>query len=230
MREQNYTIPINEAYEVYDGCPICRLYQKLEADSLSYVMGAAMMEPDVRIETNRFGFCKEHFPKMQAMQKKLPLALMLESYLADLKALCDLDYEKVSKREFPSIAEKFTLAADGCFVCNQIETRLSHCCSNIVYLWEREQEFRDKTARQTTFCPTHLAKLLSCAQSELPKKLIGPFFRAHCEVAKRELVPLCEDISKFCKSFDHRFAGIPMGEERSAVERTIAYLTGGQSK
>ncbi len=230
MREQNYTIPINEAYEVYDGCPICRLYQKLEADSLNYIMGAAMMEPDVRVETNRVGFCKEHFAKMQTMQKKLPLALMLESYLAELKALCETDFEKTNKRSFPAIAEKFTLAADGCFVCDQIETRLSHCCSNVVYLWEREPEFREKTARQTTFCPTHLARLLTCAKDELPKKLVGAFFRAHCEVAMKELDPLCGDVSKFCKSFDHRFAGVPMGEERSAVERTIAYLGGSQIK
>ncbi len=230
MRERNYTIPINEAYEVYDGCPVCRLYQKLEADSIAYITGAAMMEPDVRIETNRQGFCEKHFAQMHAVQKKLSLALMLESYLNELRALCELDYSKTGKREFPQIAEKLAEAADGCFVCRQVEERLGQCCSNIVYLWESEPDFREKTAKQTTFCPTHLAKLLTCAQKELPKKLVGAFYQAHCKVAAKELFPLCEDISKFCKSFDHRFAGVPMGEERNAVERAIAYLTGEQSK
>ena len=230
MRERNYTIPINEAYDVLDGCPVCRLYQKLEADSIAYITGAAMMEPDVRLETNRVGFCPAHFARMQAVQKKLSLALMLESYLNDLHALCEQDFRKTSKREFEEISGKFTEAADGCFVCAQVEERLSRCCSNIVWLWEHVEEFRRKTERQTSFCPTHLAKLLSHARAELPKKLVGEFYRAHCGVALRELSPLCEDISKFCKSFDHRFAGVPMGEERTAVERAIAYLTGGQSK
>lgn len=30
MAEQLYTIPINEAFEEYDGCPMCRLRRKLE--------------------------------------------------------------------------------------------------------------------------------------------------------------------------------------------------------
>lgn len=30
MAEQLYTIPINEAFEQYDGCPLCRLRVKLE--------------------------------------------------------------------------------------------------------------------------------------------------------------------------------------------------------
>ena len=30
MAEQLYTIPINEAFEAYDGCPMCRLRRKLE--------------------------------------------------------------------------------------------------------------------------------------------------------------------------------------------------------
>lgn len=228
MRERNYTIPINEAYDVYDGCPLCRLYQKLESDSVEYIMGAAMMEPEVRIESNRQGFCATHFAQMQALQKKLSLALVLESYLGELKNLCEQDFHKAGKRAFVETSEKIALAADGCFVCQQVEMRLEQCCSNIVYLWETEQEFREKTEKQTGFCPMHLAKLLACAQKELPKKLIPSFFEAHCKVALKELNPLCEDVSKFCKSFDHRFAGVPMGEERTAVERAIAYLSENQ--
>ncbi|MBE6916170.1 MAG: hypothetical protein E7471_06025 [Ruminococcaceae bacterium] len=230
MRERNYTIPINEAYDAYDGCPVCRLYRKLEEDSVGYVMGAAMMEPDVRIETNRLGFCTKHFIQMQAVQKKLSLALILESYLGELKDTYGQDFSKAGKREFSEIANKVALAADGCFVCQQIEMRLEQCCSNIVYLWESEPEFRAKTEKQTGFCPTHLAKLLACAQKELPKKLVAPFFAAHCEVALKELTPLYDDVSKFCKSFDHRYAGVAMGEERKAVERAIAYLTDDQRK
>lgn len=56
MAEQLYTIPINEAFDVKEGCPLCRLRHQLEEQSLSYIMGAAMMEPDVRIVTNQLGF------------------------------------------------------------------------------------------------------------------------------------------------------------------------------
>ena len=81
MAEQLYTIPINEAFDQYDGCPLCRLRAKLEQQSLTYIMGAAMMEPDIRIVTNKLGFCRDHFHKMLGMGNRLSLALMLESHL-----------------------------------------------------------------------------------------------------------------------------------------------------
>ena len=56
--EQIYTIPVNEAFEASAadkscGCPFCSLYNKLENDELDLILGASMMEPDVRIKTNK---------------------------------------------------------------------------------------------------------------------------------------------------------------------------------
>ncbi len=87
MAEQIYTIPISEAFEQHDGCPLCRMKEKLERESLEYVMGAAMMDPDVRIRTNRLGFCRGHYDDMLAMKNRLSLALMLESHLAEVSKL-----------------------------------------------------------------------------------------------------------------------------------------------
>lgn len=81
MAEQLYTIPINEAFDQGCGCPMCTLRKKLEDQSLSYIMGAAMMEPDIRIVTNKLGFCRAHFHRMLGMGNRLSLALMLESHL-----------------------------------------------------------------------------------------------------------------------------------------------------
>ena len=55
--EQLYTIPVNEAFEKgaedeTRGCPFCRLYRKLELGELDLILGASMMEPDVRKKTN----------------------------------------------------------------------------------------------------------------------------------------------------------------------------------
>ena len=40
-----------------------------------------MMEPDVRVETNRLGFCAEHFNQILARGSRLSVALILESLL-----------------------------------------------------------------------------------------------------------------------------------------------------
>ena len=81
MRESILTIPVNEIFEPKCGCPICTMRDMLEQRTVDYIMGAAMMEPDVRIETNRQGFCKTHLEQMRACKNRLSLALMLQTHL-----------------------------------------------------------------------------------------------------------------------------------------------------
>ena len=74
MRESILTIPVTDIFEPKCGCPICRLRDTLEQRTVEYIMGAAMMEPDVRMETNKLGFCKTHFEQMRACKNRLSLA------------------------------------------------------------------------------------------------------------------------------------------------------------
>lgn len=50
MEEKIYTIPVTEAFEKKDGCPFCRLRRDLENTERDLIMGASMMEPDIRIK------------------------------------------------------------------------------------------------------------------------------------------------------------------------------------
>ena len=49
MREDICSIPISEIFEPKDGCPFCRMRDMLEDRMATYITGAAMMEPDVRV-------------------------------------------------------------------------------------------------------------------------------------------------------------------------------------
>ena len=74
--EQIYTIPVNEAFDAARetpalGCPICALYHRLEENELDLILGASMMEPDIRIRTNAEGFCHDHFTKMAGRRNRL---------------------------------------------------------------------------------------------------------------------------------------------------------------
>ena len=85
MADSIYTIPINEIFETECGCPVCAMRNTLEQRCIEYIMGAAMMEPDVRIETNRLGFCKEHLGMMLAQRNRLSLALTLQTHLDEIR-------------------------------------------------------------------------------------------------------------------------------------------------
>ena len=85
MRESILTIPINEVFEPREGCPICAMRNTVEQHISEYIMGAAMMEPDVRMETNRLGFCHTHFNSLLKQNNRLSLGLMLNTYLGTLR-------------------------------------------------------------------------------------------------------------------------------------------------
>ena len=230
MKETIYTIPINEAYDVMDGCPICRLENDLETTSLEYVMGAAMMEPDVRIQTNKMGFCPSHLKHMLTMKKRLSLSLMLESYLIELQEKCfPADTSKLGKKDLERIAAQLKEASDGCFVCNQLHDRMEKYYSNIIHLWRIDPEFRAKTRKQPIFCTHHLAELFTRAQKDLDKKNIPEFLSDHMQAARKEISTLSENGSAFCKSFDHRYANKPLSDDaKYSVENAIGFLNGNQ--
>ena len=85
MREDICSIPVNDVFMPKDGCPFCRMRDMLEDRMATYITGAAMMEPDVRVETNRLGFCTEHFNQILARGSRLSVALILESLLATVR-------------------------------------------------------------------------------------------------------------------------------------------------
>ena len=89
MAERIFTIPINEAFDEKCGCPLCRMHDKLEEQTVDAALGAAMMEPAVRIEMNRESFCREHLQAMYRKKNKLALGLILESRLDELAVMLD---------------------------------------------------------------------------------------------------------------------------------------------
>ena len=109
MRQDICTIPISEVFEVNDGCPICRMKETVEKRIVEYIMGAAMMEPDIRIETNRLGFCERHFDMMLNSRGRLQLALMLESHVNEIN-------KKIAKnlKNFKKLFEKVLTFSFDC--------------------------------------------------------------------------------------------------------------------
>lgn len=230
--EQIYTIPVNEAFEASireseEGkhvCPFCRLYKKLECDETELILGASMMEPDVRIKTNKMGFCKEHLGILFTMGKRLPLALMLESHLDHIAEQMKVGI--LPAKSGASAAKSLREISDGCYICDRIERNFSMMIECAALLWQRDPAFRAKTASEHHFCLDHFVKFLAAAQARLSKKEFAEFYKTVGAAEAEYIRSLGDDVSKFCRKFDYRYADEPWDGAKDAPERTAAFLGG----
>ena len=81
MKEKLYTIPINDAFAMDSECPICAMKTILENNAVEFTMGPSYMEDDIRMETDRMGFCKAHMKMVFDQNNKLGLALVLKTHI-----------------------------------------------------------------------------------------------------------------------------------------------------
>lgn len=228
--EQIYTIPVHEAFEASAadrtcGCPMCALYRKLEENELDQILGASMMEPNTRIETNKEGFCRTHYDMMFVRKNRLGMALTLESHLAELKrdlkagvlsSLAGKPGEKPRKR--------IEALEKSCYVCRKIAFHFTHMVQTVLILFEEEETFPDLVKKQPYFCLPHYRLLLDAAGEQLPKKKSAEFAGILAGVEDAYLDELSADVSWFCKKFDYRFEDEPWGNSKDSVERAIRFL------
>ncbi|MBE6992204.1 MAG: hypothetical protein E7430_06475 [Ruminococcaceae bacterium] len=233
MEEKIYTIPINEAFDKKCGCPLCSLAADLEKSSLEYIMGAAMMEPDVRIETNRLGFCRSHYDKMSAMKNRLSLALMLESRLPAVRErvvpseIKTGKLSKFKKNDSDDSGLRVQAAASGCYVCSRAAMFEKQYVSNLIYMYKKDEAFREKLRLQEYFCLTHFGKLLQAGKEELNEALYARFSADLHKLQDSYFDRVTDAVTAFCRSFDHQNAGKPLTEEQiSAVSDAIDFLAG----
>lgn len=225
MRESILTIPINEIFEPQNGCPICLMRDMLESRAVEYIMGAAMMEPDVRIETNKQGFCKTHFDKMLDKKNRLSLALLLQSHLIEL------DKSIFSKKSiFESLnakQKKVSAVNNDCFVCSKIDWGMSRLVQTVFDMYSQSREFRALFSEQEYLCPNHYDLLVSESTQSMDKKYRYEFTKMCSELVKKGLATLIEDVTHYCNMYDYRNTGkdADWGNSKDAIERSIRFLT-----
>lgn len=232
MEEQIYTIPVTDAFnksrdDASCGCPVCTLYEMLQKNEVELIMGASMMEPDIRIKTNAQGFCREHFDMMLAKQNKLGLGLILESHLDEVRKSVDsAGLLSAIKGKGVAAGEELSQLEKSCYVCGKIEYHLSRMLLCIVFLWQTEPDFRKLYAVQPFFCLPHYRRIIEVARGKLPKKTYSEFYTVSKGTELKYMDSLREDVSWLCKKFDYRFVNEPWGGAKDADERAISFLKG----
>lgn len=225
MRESILTIPINEVFEPQEGCPICAMRNILEQRCVEYIMGAAMMEPDVRIETNAQGFCYTHLEQMKKCKNRLSLALMLQTHLKKL------DFDTFEHKSLfsgkGSKQRKISQVNTSCFVCSKIDWGMERFMVTLFEMYAKDKSFRQLFSKQEYICLPHYELLLALSDEKLDKPTAKEFDKACATLVKNYLKTLCDDVSHYCDMYDYRNTGkdADWGNSKDSIERAIRFLT-----
>jgi len=253
MKEKIYTIPVSDAFAVDCECPMCVLEKKLEDESIEYALGASLMEPDKRQETNELGFCKAHFEAMYNKQvNRLGLALMIDTFLQEKNSRIKKIFEsKASSLEKDAAAgmvknisnklstkqtdtEKLILELvaeldnidKSCAICSKLEHTIDRYIDVIFYLYFKETDFRETFHSKKGFCLKHLRQLLSSTKKFLNPNQAALFTKNIMEMQLQHLERIEKEVDWFAKKFDYRFNDAPWGNSKDAVIRSIQKIRG----
>ncbi len=241
MKEKIYTIPVNEAYDKDCECPLCELEKSLEREAVSYSLGAAMMEPDYRTESNEKGYCRRHFSMMFAAPNKLPLALILDTHLDELRKKLG-SFEKNTKalekqsgglfkknsaeKTAEDIAKLLETTEKQCMICKKIDHTMERYIDVLLYMWAKDEAFRAKFDRSKGVCLHHFKMLAEFCTKSLKGSEAGAFLAALIKKESDELKRIQDDIHKFTLKFDYRNKDMEWGTAEDAPIRTIEKISG----
>lgn len=228
MRESILTIPVNEVFEPREGCPICRMRDTVEEHICEYIMGAAMMEPDVRQDTNRLGFCFTHYQQLMMQNNRLSLGLMLNSHLEELRG--NIFEKKGLFAPKDAKAKKAGAIGDTCFVCSKVQWGIDHMLETVFTMFAKDGKFKNLFKSQECFCMPHYHYLVQMSEAKMAKNDRAEFIKAMDTIMQEYITKLNSDVNDFCNSFDYRNAGKLHSEEmehvRTSTERSVSFLTG----
>lgn len=225
MQETICTIPINDLFSETDGCPICRMYQMIEQQYVEYITGAAMMAPDVRVQTNQKGFCHKHYEMMLKSGPKLSNALLMQTRLEYIKnnMLPEKLNQKPSKEQLNNIFD----ARHSCYVCDRIDFDVNHLLRTVFAQFPIDENFREQFRKQDYLCLNHYELLHRKATQKggLKSKDMKEFCEITNALCKNYLETLYDDVTHFTTMFDYRNAGGDFKNSKDATERSVKFIT-----
>lgn len=242
MKEQLYTIPLNDAFHANDECPFCFIERNVEQDLLDFVLGsgASYMESDVRADTDRAGFCRTHFKKMfdygntlgngwilktHYMQMRKELAQQTKNFTPGKSSL--MTKIKKSSAAGSSISEWVKEREHSCYICNRFAEMYNRYLDTFFYMYRNDGDFKDMFEKGKGFCLTHFGDLCTAADKTLSDKEKAEFYPSLFSLMNRNMDRLQEDINWLIEKFDYLHKDDDWKNSKDAVQRCMQKLKGG---
>lgn len=221
MQYHIQTDPIWEAFKNDCDCPLCAIYEKSETRLVEQYLNEAVMEPEYRVDVNKYGFCSDHLKKLFAGKNKLGLALQLHTRIGTVKSELNTcsSYKQALKQ-----AEALDKSVNSCVICRSLDEMMTRYAYTIAQMYSQEEEFRSALQKSNGFCMPHYALLLR--QSKKAGGKTSAYLTELSYLQNRTLDKTCNDLDRFTQMFDYRNAGSAVRPDPETIPAAIRKLKG----
>lgn len=249
MKDSIYTIPLTDAFHSGDECPFCFIHKNLQDNAINSMLGSAYMADNIREETNRLGFCADHYTLLYHHGNRLGLAMMLHTHLLELieglepllkgnnpKALsskASVLSKILGSKSSPGKIDASNNISDfiykndaNCYICNKIDKDMDRYLDTFFFIWKRDPSFTSLVKACKGFCLPHFAALLHMAPSKLSSQTLQYFYELVIPLTSDNLNRIEEELSWFIDKFDYRNKDASWKNSKDAVPRSIEKLAG----
>ncbi|HKM04252.1 MAG TPA: DUF6062 family protein [Lachnospiraceae bacterium] len=243
MKEQLYTIPLNDAFHASDECPFCFIERSIERDLLDFVLGngSSYMESHVREATDKAGFCRNHYKKMYDYGNTLGNAWILKTYFIRTNHEMSQQFKnfKSGKLSFKSKLKKTigvrqnSISAwleereHSCYICNQFDDYYERYMDTFFVMYKRDEEFRKLVKSSKGFCLTHFSDLCESAETKLNDTQKTSFYPDMFTLMEQNMKRLEDDVTWLVDKFDYRNHDADWKNSKDAAQRGMQKMKGG---
>lgn len=234
MPEILYDIPVRDIFDAVDQspageCPVCAMKKKLDDDEVAFAMGPSYMEDDIRLTTDKIGFCAHHMQMMYAFENRLGLGLILNTHMQHIIGQIEQLQKKgrtpggslFHKKPESAVFEYTKKTAESCFICGRIQNTFERYLVTTLKLYEKDDSFRDKFKNCRGFCLEHYGILYEMAPKYLHGAVLEEFTDDLNKVFLDNFKRMQDEVSWFVDKFDYRNADAPWKTSKDALPRAI---------
>lgn len=242
MKEQLYTIPLNDAFAANDECPFCFIERKVEQDLLDFTLGSgsSYMESDIRDMTDKAGFCRYHFQKMFTYGNTLGNAWILKTHYRKMNAELEEQVKKFKPAKI-SFLDRFKKTHDinntmtawtyekqqSCYICNQYRDTYARYLDTFFHMYKHDSDFRRKFEDCKGFCIPHFGDLCQEANEKLSGNEVADFYPTIFRIMQENMHRLQDDVDWMVEKFDYRNQDADWKTSKDAIQRGMQKLKGG---
>lgn len=245
MKENIATIPLMDALSAKDECPFCFLEREAEQHAISFILGSAYMEDDIREKTDATGFCRHHFKMMYDYGNRLGNALILSTHLKKLNQELGVELKEFTPGKSGFLKRmKHTDAANrtepktplgawiekkttDCYVCDHFRNIYGRYLDTFFDLYRKNAEFRTLFAESRGFCLPHFGDLIETAENKLSDDQKKEFYPLAFSMMQENLDRLQKEVSWFVEKNDYRNKDKDWGTSADSIQRGMQKCAGG---